>query len=406
MQYIGAENMEICNMSECTGCSACSSSCPQKAITLLKDEKGFFHPQIKEEMCVKCGICKKVCHINKQIKTNQVKTKYIFRNNDFEVRKNSSSGGTFIPLAEVVINNNGNVFGAEFDDEFQVRHNNYKDIVNVRKFSTSKYVQSAMNESFVRVYELLTDNELVLFSGTPCQVAGLLSYLEQKKCKTDNLITIDFICHGVGSPRFWGDCLDYYAKKYKSNIVHANFRGKPRPGKLQNLELFFENGRKYYAPSANSEMFFYHFLKNYIIRESCFSCKYCKTERISDITIGDCFKPDDKYSYLQDGYGLSQIMANTEKGINLVKEISSNGDMVEVNTNDYIQFNMLKNTPRPKKYNEFWNNYLKSGYKNAMKVSEYTSAKIQTKKMVLTVAYFLKIDSIIKKLVIRIKHHS
>ncbi|WP_196808687.1 Coenzyme F420 hydrogenase/dehydrogenase, beta subunit C-terminal domain [Butyrivibrio sp. AC2005] len=397
--------MEICNKENCTGCSACVNICPKTAISLRENEKGFLYPEIDKKKCVECGLCSKVCHINNDIQLNKVSSKYLFKNNDFSMRKSSSSGGSYMPMAQVVIKNGGTVFGAEFSDNLMVKHNYYKDLENIRKFCTSKYVQSDIGNTYKIVYELLKGHEKVLFSGSPCQVAGLKSYLSMVKCPTDDLITVDFICHGVGSPKFWNDCLGFYSKKFGSKAVSANFRGKPRPGKLQNLTISFSNGKKFQAPSANMEVFFYHFLQNCILRESCFYCKYSKTERVSDITMGDCFRAEAKFLYLQDGYGLSQLMANTEKGQEFIESIREYGDLVQVDVNNYIQPNLLNPTSKPQRYNTFWDEYLSKGFNGALRVSNYSSFKNRAKHIVLCVAYYLRLDSSIKKIARIISKH-
>ena len=384
--------MVICEKDRCTGCTACLNVCPKDAISMERNEKGFLYPVIDTNKCVECGRCQKTCHINKDINYNDVKAKFLFKNKDFEVRRASSSGGSFAPMADRIIKQGGAVIGAEFSDEVRVQHNCYEDMEHARKFSTSKYVQSDLRDSYKTVSNLLSENRKVIFSGTPCQVSGLNSYLETIKCPTDNLITVDFICHGVGSPKFWDDCLEYYSKKRGSKVVAANFRGKPRPGKLQNLALTYANGKKTVAPSANMEVYFFHFLKNYILRDSCFSCKYSKTERVSDITMGDCFRAQSEVEYLHDGFGLSQVMANTDKGLEFLNTIGEYGDLVMVDTKDYIQPNQRAATPKPGSYDSFWKAYTNGGFSGALKATGYTNAKNRIKHAILTVTYVLNID--------------
>ena len=384
--------MEICERSKCTGCSACVNVCPKDAISFEKNEKGFFYPHIDETKCVECGRCRKACHINNDIELNVVKDKYLFRNGDFAIRRKSSSGGAFMPIASKVVQEGGTVFGAEFGDKLYIQHNSYNDDQQIQKFSTSKYVQSDLRDSFSKVQSLLKEGKKVLFSGTPCQVSGLKSFLKVVNCPTENLITVDFVCHGTGSPKFWEDCLKFYEKKYKSEVVGANFRGKPRPGKLQNLALTFANGKKFNAPSANMEVYLYHFLKDYILRDGCFSCKYSNVDRVSDITMGDCYRPGTALSYLDDGFGLSQVMVNTEKGREFVESFKSSGELVQVDVNEYIQPNQKRPTKKPASYDSFWKAYVEQGFNGGLKASNYTTMKNRVKHCLLAITYYLNID--------------
>ena len=395
--------MEICSIKKCTGCGACAQVCPKEAIEMKQDDRGFYHPNIDDEECIECGKCTRTCHVNSTNDFNEVKSKYLFRHSDKEVRLTSSSGAAFTAIANVILKNGGMIFGAEFNGDFVVQHNGYDSLDKVKRFCTSKYVQSNTLDVYKRVFEQLKNQRKVLFSGTPCQVAGLKKYLESNNCSLENLITLDFICHGAATPKFWDDCLKRYENKYGAKATAVNFRGKPRPGKVQNLSIEFENGKKFIAPSANLEIYFYHFLKNFIIRESCFECKYSRSERVSDISMGDCFKTSGSLAYLSDGMGLSQLMANTDKGKAVLDYICEYGEMVEVDKNEYMQPNLKHPTPRPEGYDDFWNAYLQRGFNGAIQVSGFTNIKNRIKYIILCAAYYLKIDAKLKKIARKIK---
>ena len=383
---------------QCTGCGACANICPKGAIKMKQDEKGFFYPEIQTDKCVECGLCEKVCPKDIKSYSKASDNAFLFVNRSIEARKNSSSGGAFSVLANAVVNEGGYVLGAEFADDYSVQHNVYNDKEHVKRFQTSKYVQSNVGSSYEKVYELLKNGSKVLFSGTPCQVSALVTYLKVKNCATDNLLTVDFICHGVGSPDFWQKCLDHYSKNGKKPIAGVNFRGKPKAGKFQNLNIKYSSGRQFYSPSTNLELFYYHFLKNYILRESCYDCKYSAIERVSDITLADCFKFKPESKELNDGFGVSFMLMNSEKAMNYVEAFRKSGNIMQVNKKDYVQPNLKEATPKPGLYDEFWKKYIESGFSSALAVSKYSSSKTQLKKAVATVAYVLGIDSLLKKL--------
>ena len=390
--------MNICDKKCCNGCGACYNICPKNAISKEYSEDGFLYPVIDEEKCINCGLCKSVCPNNMHPEFGDLCGAYLYKNNDINVRKHSSSGGAFLEIAKKVIEQNGIVFGAEFDANNNIQHNGYTELRDVQKFCTSKYVQSDTRASFKEAYDELNAGKLVLFSGTPCQISGLKSYLSKRKCNIEKLITVDFVCHGVGSPKFWKDCLDYYEKEYKSKITSVNFRGKPRAGKLQNLTIAFQNGKRFVAPSTNLELFYYHFLKNYILRESCYDCQYSRKERVSDITLADCFKTKEEHTNMLDGIGLSFLICNSEKGRELIERIEAAGDLIAVDINDYIQPNMSEPTPKPNAYNEFWNNYENNGFYSALVTSGFRSKKNEIKNYLFKLAFMFRIDDFVKRI--------
>ena len=209
--------MEICEKNRCSGCGACNNICPQNAIRMIYKDNGFLYPEIDKEKCVNCGLCKKVCPNNINVEFHKCYGAYLYRNGNATLRKKSSSGGAFIDIARKIVSQNGIVFGAEFDKYNNIQHNNYSNLNDVQRFCTSKYVQSDIKKSFKEVYTNLMDGKVVLFSGTPCQVAGIKSYLSIRKCNVDKLVTVDFVCHGVPSPKVWKKYLDEVEKTEWNN---------------------------------------------------------------------------------------------------------------------------------------------------------------------------------------------
>lgn len=228
--------------SDCCGCTACASICPRNAIRMVADDEGFLYPIVDEQKCISCDLCEKVCpEVNKpNIKTNLAG--YIVRNKDKDVLFNSSSGGFYTALCEWIISHNGIVYGAAFDSAFNVRHISATTIEQCVAFRGSKYVQSNLTEIFPKVRQDLRKGLLVCFSGTPCQIAGLRNYLRKD---FDNLILVDFVCHGVSSPMLWDEYKKVIESKYHSLIIKTNFRSKRYGYQSSSMQIVFENGRIY-----------------------------------------------------------------------------------------------------------------------------------------------------------------
>ena len=207
--------IEIKNKVLCCGCTACSSVCPKGCIQMVSDFEGFKYPSVNTDLCINCGLCEKVCPIKKDKPTDEITKSYAVRIKDDDILEKSTSGGAFSALSKVVFDADGVVFGGAFDDEFNVIHTYAEKESDGIKFRGSKYVQSDMGECFSKVKKFLDSGRYVLFSGTPCQTAGLLSYLQKPY---DNLITVDFVCHAVPSPKVWEKYRDFLRKKYNSKI--------------------------------------------------------------------------------------------------------------------------------------------------------------------------------------------
>lgn len=193
--------IHITDKKNCCGCSACVQRCPKQCIRLEEDTEGFLYPQVDEETCIKCGLCEKVCPILNQADKLSVLEVLAVKNPNDEERMNSSSGGVFLPLAKEVINQGGVVFGAVYDESWEVHHVYAEKIEDVYPMMGSKYLQSKIENSFKDAEHFLKQGREVLFVGSPCQIAGLRTYLRNKEYP--NLLAVDFLCHGVPSPGVW-----------------------------------------------------------------------------------------------------------------------------------------------------------------------------------------------------------
>lgn len=391
---------EICKKQNCVGCMACMNICPKKAITIETNRQGFSYPKINPELCVDCKLCQQVCPMtNQEIRDAAFKSpvEAYLGKNELSVRMRSSSGGMFHAFASVILANHGVVYGAGFSKDQQIVHMRVDNMDDLTNLMGSKYAQSQIGNIYSDVYEQLTLGKKVYFSGTPCQVSGLLLFLEQKKCDTAELITQDFVCHGVGSPRFYQDYLQELEQKYHSKAVRVNFRGKPKAGKLQNMMVRFENGKQFTAVSTNEDIYYYHFLNNLILRPSCFECQYTKSERQADLTLADCFTIKEN-DVRDDGRGMSYLQINTKKGQRLLREINQEVWTMEVDQRKYVQPNMKKPTQKPGQYDAFWKTYETSGYREATKIYGNRNFKHACKRLVLYVLNKLEIMEFVKKI--------
>lgn len=296
---------------ECCGCTACMSICPKSAIEMKADNHGFLAPVIDKEKCIQCDLCRKVCDFNREdIPFNTVIAAYGMHHKEESVLRSSRSGGAFYMLAQQILNMSGIVWGAAFDDNLNVIHKEVRTSEELRTIQGSKYVQSNLKAAFNQIKKTLDSDRWVLFSGTACQVAGLLSYLNMQNVETTKLITCDIICQGVPSPEVFNNYKKYLEEKYNDKLHDFNFRDPQRIGWKGHEESFtFKAKNKRYFSREYTNYYYYY------MRESCFSCKYAGTHRPGDFSLGDFWSIDANYPYFYNEEGNSLILINTEKGL-------------------------------------------------------------------------------------------
>lgn len=304
--------INVVNKPNCCGCSTCASACPKHCITMLEDNEGFLYPKVNEEKCINCGLCEKVCNELHPYDEREPLQVLALINKNEDIRKKSSSGGIFHILAETIINDGGVVFGARFDDNWQVMIDYAEDMESIEAFMGSKYVQARIANAYKDARHFLHEGRKVLFSGTPCQIAGLHQFLRRPY---ENLLTVDFICHGTPSPKVWGMYLKEMHKKCQ-DLCRVEFRNKEKGWKNFGLMLHYNDANKTTSILSpfQKDLYMNVFLKNVILRPSCYSCQARSGKSKSDITLADFWGINSIAPEMDDDKGTSLVFINTEKG--------------------------------------------------------------------------------------------
>lgn len=307
--------IEILDNKNCNGCCACVDICPYGAIKLKDDIEGFWYPKVDLKRCIDCGLCNKVCP---ELNIGKLKVNDFTRpikaiaaiNKNLSVRWDSTSGGVFSALADVMYDNKGYVSGAIYNPDFTVRNfisNNPEDLEKLR---SSKYLQSKAEGLYKQIKKLLKENKKVLACGTPCQMAALRSFLGRSY---DNLLVVDFICRGVNSPKVYRSYLDSLESKYQGKVVYVKAKNKELGWRNLTRKVVFDNGKSYYGVGMEDD-FRRGYHTNVFCRPSCYSCQYKGFPRMSDITIADYWGIENVDKNLDNNIGTSMILINSKKG--------------------------------------------------------------------------------------------
>ncbi len=303
----------------CTGCGACVSICGKSAIAMRPDAEGFLYPVVNGALCVGCDLCEKRCPANQTPVQNQPEA-FSAKNTSGDERIASSSGGVFTAIARETLNRGGVVFGAVFDPEFHVEHVGAITGQEIKAMRGSKYVQSDAADSLGHAADLVRKEVPVLFSGTPCQVAGLYALLGGRR--PENLTTVDFVCHGVPSPAVFRSYLEELKKTYGAPIESYSFRDKRKGWRDFSAAARFRN-QAVYAGTQREDPFLVGFLANLYLRPSCHGCTNLRHgNHSSDLTLADLWGAEKVLSGEDDDSGLSLVFANTEKGMGLLSSLS------------------------------------------------------------------------------------
>lgn len=323
----------------CTGCHACASICPKNCIQMQETGEGFLFPVIDTAKCIQCSRCEKVCPVLQTLKGDQHTLAFAVKSKNSAEREISTSGGVFPLLAEWTLNKGGIVFGAAYDEDFAVRHVAVADRKMLCLLQGAKYTQSVIGTSFREAEKELKSGRQVLFSGTPCQCAGLKSYLGKEY---DNLLLVDLICHGVPSPKVWQDYIDYRSLKENDGKrpVKINMRSKSSGWSRYGYSTEFDYGNGKVTRIHNSQdLFMKAFVGNICLRSSCSDCKAKGVERCTDVTLGDYWGIWNQHPEFDDNKGTSVVFVHSQKGRMIMEQLQDEMDCLEVEIEDAYKEN-------------------------------------------------------------------
>ncbi len=335
----------------CSGCGACATICPKNCIQMVPDEEGFLYPKVDEENCINCERCVSVCPVlNKKGIINST-IAYAVINNDENIRMQSSSGGVFTLISKLVLKQEGVVFGAAFDKDFELRHISVDNLEDLYKLRGSKYLQSQVGDAYERVKDCLEQGRLVYFTGTPCQVEGLRSFLGRDY---ENLITSDVVCHGVPSPNVWRFYLENQQKKACSKITEVSFRDKKCGWGRFSVRVRFSNNTEY-IQIHSKDLYMKSFLSNLCLRPSCYSCSFKSINRCSDFTLADFWGIENVAPEMNDEKGTSLLLVNTDKGAQIFEQLKSEITFKQIELEQAIKHNLsaIRSVDKPKNRDKF-----------------------------------------------------
>ena len=348
----------------CTACTACKSACPKGGIRFEYNKEGFLYPIVNSEICNNCGLCLKKCHVfSEKRNTKEICEVYYGYNKNEETRKKSSSGGIFSAIADIVLKENGLVVGACFDEKTKKIVHASTDNVPIDRLRGSKYAESEMGDILTEIENALKKSRKVLFTGTPCEVAGV----RQVFGEDENLILCDFLCHGVPSAKLFKDMLLELEKKNKSVLIDYKFRTKQFGWSQSGVSARFENGKTFSSVSRCDWLYRACMMDNLFLRKSCYTCDKAVYD-CADITIGDFWGVANYNPKVNDQKGLSVLLVNTNKGKQVLSKIKEHCEIVEVDKK-YIDYalNVKTGDKRLALRDARFSEYLKNGQKTFVK---------------------------------------
>lgn len=379
--------INVTDKTKCCGCTACLQRCPKQCISMKEDEQGFSYPVIDTSACIDCGLCEKVCPMLHPSAIKEPLQVFAAKNKNEEQRLRSSSGGIFILLAEHIIEQGGVVFGARFNQKWEVEHCYAETIKELEPLMRSKYVQSDIGDTYNEAERFLKEGRQVMFVGTSCQIAGLKRFLRKEY---DNLLAVDFICHGVPSPGIWRKYLEEIKFSQTSSVITSiNFREKQLGGygwKKYGFEVRSKSPFKGEKNTVLKSGIFYEnifmrgFLSNLYLRPSCYKCTAKNGASGSDLTIADFWGIQNYHPEFDDDKGVSLIFVHTDIGKSSIANLSYIIDTIDSNKTEAIAANpsYIQAVQTPPKYPFFWRKYLKIG-------SVHVAVKATTKKSVVEI---------------------
>lgn len=325
---------------DCCGCNACGDVCAQQAISFKTDIEGFWYPEVDKQKCVDCGLCEKVCPVIniKDLKKNDLEEPvcYAAEHNNLEVIFDSTSGGLFSALAEIMYRSGGYVGGAIYNDDFSVRHFISKEKTDLPKLRSSKYLQSSLEGFYRQVKSLVVKGENVLVCGTPCQMAGLRAFLRKDY---DNLIIVDFVCRGINSPKAVKKYLQSFEERYGSPVVYVKSKSKEYGWRNLTNKVILADGRHIYETKQENRFTKAYLSTNAVCRPSCYECQFKGFPRMADITLADFWGIEKVKPEMDKDLGTSMVMINSQKGLAYFERVKSRIKYVQVPTQSAVAGN-------------------------------------------------------------------
>ena len=378
---------------KCMGCHACVSKCPQTCISMKADELGFLYPVIDDKKCVNCGLCVKTCEKVKKIpdcsKTREI---YAVKNRNIDIVKASSSGGVFSALSNYVLKNQGVIVGAVYDDAMNVKHVFAETFTQRDKMRGSKYTYSLCDINiFTQVEKTLKTGKLVMFVGTPYQVSALKIFLEKEY---ENLFLVDLLCHGICAPIIYSDFLKDIRKTNKE-VIDINFRYHETDWHSPKTVVTYDNRKSKKTERVNS--YFKMFVRDYCLRESCYTCSFASFDRVSDVTLGDFWGIENCHKEFDDVEGVSVCVINTMKGKSLFENAKNELDVLKCEEKDCTH-KQLNGLPHKGRNQEFIDDYLKYGYTFVRKKYATPKLSIRVREKLYRVKFINKVRNILKKI--------
>ncbi|WP_303010621.1 Coenzyme F420 hydrogenase/dehydrogenase, beta subunit C-terminal domain [uncultured Bacteroides sp.] len=323
--------INITDKVECCGCNACGDICPKNAITFKTDIEGFWYPIIDTEKCIGCDLCDKTCPIIniKELKKNDLPQSvcYAAEHKNIEVIFDSTSGGLFSALADIMYHNGGYVGGAIFNEDFSVKQYLSNNKADLPKLRSSKYLQSNFEGFFKQIRDLVKSGESVLVCGSPCQMAALRIFLGKN---FDNLIIVDYICRGINSPKVWKKYLDSFEERYGYKVVYCKAKSKEYGWRNLTQKVILSNGKAYYETKDQSKFTQGYLSTGVYCRPSCYDCKFKGYPRISDITLADFWGIENINKLLEKDLGTSLVMVNSQKGEKYFEKVKQRINYIQV----------------------------------------------------------------------------
>ncbi|MEF9940574.1 MAG: Coenzyme F420 hydrogenase/dehydrogenase, beta subunit C-terminal domain [Clostridium sp.] len=371
----------------CCGCRSCEQACPQQAITMIENEKGFRFPHINYSLCTKCGLCDVVCGFTENYPNHgDAPQIYAVKNKDTNIRMTSTSGGIFVAISDYILDHSGVVYGVGYGTDLYVCHKRAETKAERDEFKGSKYVQSDTLNTYTSAKKDLDSGRLVLYTGTPCQISGLKAFLRKDY---EKLITVDLLCHGTPSNKSWRDFLNVIEQDNHTKIVGAEFRNKSK-GWHTPVTLLKSNDNLHRIKGSQS--YFQLFNPNYMLMPACYNCKFKKYEKCSDITIADFWGIERSLPEIDDNKGVSLVLINSPKGTDIFEKVSKNLDIFVRGKEHCAEDQIIKMCEKNPKYDEFWENYQKHGMRYVMlKYTEYSSIRTFIKKAIRKIKRICKI---------------